>query len=358
MFDSFLLRRLLLTFDREDDDLTRDLSATATTPDGSLWLGSDELRSVERLSPLGNGSYGAHRTFHLGEFVDLFDNESEIDIEGMDYSQGYLWVVGSHSWKRDKPKGKNVEKDLARIAEIELDSNRYLLARIPVMQGDLVPSCAREGGDESDRLTAAMLEKAEFHNVLMEALREDEHLGAFVGAQIPSKDNGLDIEGLAVCGDRVFLGLRGPVLRGWAVVLELQTEDTEPGEFTLKDLGDGQLYRKHFVDLDGLGVRELCLQGDDLLILAGATMDLDGAMRLFRLEDLLDRSEDAIWDGDSGALSRLFDLPYAVGCDRAEGLALMPCFDRAGLLVVYDAPAPERIRDERSLYVDIFRLPD
>src|SRR5918999_1164596 len=30
-------------------------------------------------------------------------------------------------------------------------------------------------------------------------------------------DQEIDIEGLAVSGERVFLGLRGPVLRGWAV---------------------------------------------------------------------------------------------------------------------------------------------
>ena len=31
---------------------------------------------------------------------------------------------------------------------------------------------------------------------------------------IPSNDNGFDVEGLAVSGNRVFLGLRGPVLAG------------------------------------------------------------------------------------------------------------------------------------------------
>ncbi|MNG03413.1 hypothetical protein D3C84_864920 [compost metagenome] len=35
-------------------------------------------------------------------------------------------------------------------------------------------------------------------------------------------------------------------------------------------------YRKHFFALNGLGFRDLCTSGDDLLILAGPTMDLDG----------------------------------------------------------------------------------
>ena len=49
--------------------------------------------------------------------------------------------------------------------------------------------------------------------------------------RLPSKDNGLDIEGLAVLGNRVYLGLRGPVLRGRAIILELELEESEPGVF-------------------------------------------------------------------------------------------------------------------------------
>lgn len=356
MSESFLLSRVLLKFDREDDDLTGELSAVARTPDGSLWLGSDEFLSVERLTPLSPQIYGAHTTFPLKDFIKLFDDESEIDIEGMDYSEGYLWVVGSHSLKRDKPKGKKVHKDLKRLSDIECDPNRYLLARIPVVNGELLPSTARDD-DPDERLTAASVKKSENHNVLMDALAEDEHLAPFLSADIPSKDNGFDIEGLAVCHDRIFLGLRGPVLRGWAMILEIETEESGPGEFVLKELEDGKQYRKHFVDLDGLGVRELCLRGDDLLIMAGPTMDLDGAMRMFCVKDLLDRSNDSIWESDSGNLTRLFDLPYAVGCDRAEGLALVSTLDCDGILVVYDGPNPNRYISDRALFVDIFQLP-
>ncbi len=55
---------------------------------------------------------------------------------------------------------------------------------------------------------------------LRDLLEDDEHLAPFLA--IPGKDNGLDVEGIAVRGDRVLLGLRGPVLRGWALVLELR----------------------------------------------------------------------------------------------------------------------------------------
>ena len=94
-----------------------------------------------------------------------------------------------------------------------------------------------------------------------------------------------DIEGLAAAGGRLFLGLRGPVLRGWAVVLEVALAEDPDRRSTLRlqAIGPhGRPYRKHFLHLGGLGIRDLCAQGTDLLILAGPTMDLDGPVTVFR----------------------------------------------------------------------------
>lgn len=66
---------------------------------------------------------------------------------------------------------------------------------------------------------AAQLRCDDQGNDLTKALRRDGHLRSYFS--IPGKDNGFDIEGLAVVGKKIFLGLRGPVLRGWAVILEL-----------------------------------------------------------------------------------------------------------------------------------------
>jgi hypothetical protein len=358
MPDGFLLSRVLLTFESDAEDLWGELSAIALTPDGNLWVGSDEYVTVERLSPLGNGVYGSHKAFHLNDYIDLHDTESEIDIEGLDYSEGYLWVIGSHSLKRNKTRGKKVKKDIQRLAEIERDPNRYLLARIPVVNGELVSSVAHSDVAETQR-SADMLHPRGDRNILIDALLEDDHIGPFLQAQIPSKDNGLDIEGLAVCEQRVFLGLRGPVLRGWAIILELELEAQIPGRLNFKELEEGKLYRKHFIDLNGLGVRELCLHQDDLIILAGPTMDLEGTMQVFRLKDVLDHSQDTLWDQESGALSVLFDLPVTIGADHAEGLTLFPCFgDQTGLMVAYDSPSEMRLVGERSIFIDVFRLPD
>ncbi len=207
----FLLTRVLLHFEQESSDIISDISSATFSDDGSLWIGSDEMVGVERLSPIGCHSYGEHKRFLLKDYIELFDDD-EIDIEGMDFRDGYLWLTGSHSTKRKKPKGKDLETDLERLATITTDLNRFILARIPVINGELVKSCVPVEGETK---TAACLQTIDERNVLFEVLKEDVHLKPFITSGIPSKDNGLDIEGLVIgSNNRLFLGLRGPCFAG------------------------------------------------------------------------------------------------------------------------------------------------
>ncbi len=355
MRDSFLLSRVLLQFGEDAATVIADISAAAMTPDGSLWVGSDECIAVERLQRLESCVYGNHEAFQIGDFVELFDQESEVDIEALGYSEGYLWMIGSHSSKRKNAKGKSPQKDIQRLSTIKHDINRYLLARIPVINGKLVKSCQLSDGTQ---LTAAALRKTDKNNILMKALKDDEHIGPFLDIDLPSKDNGLDIEGMAVAGNKVFLGLRGPVLRGWAILLELELEEDKPGVLSLKKLEKGKLYRKHFLNLDGLGVRDLYLHNEDLLILAGPTMALSGEQQIFRLKDVLHHHDDCIWYGTDDNLEALFDIPLTMGSDFAEGMTLFPCLGyKDSLLVVYDRPDESRLVGEDAVLADVFRLP-
>jgi len=356
MIVPFLLSRLLLHFGDDSSDLLEEISAVALTPDGSLWLGSDELTTIERLFPTDHHVFGKHESVAIANFIDLFDQDNEIDIEGIDYSEPYLWFTGSHSTKRKKTKGKNLEKDIRKLSEIKTELNRYLIARIPFSKGELHKSCPHPTRSKQN-CTAACLKKTDEGNILIEALKEDSHLGSFISSFIPSKENGFDIEGLAVHGNRIFLGLRGPVLQQWAIILELEVEETEPEVLTLKEIGkDGQPYKKHFVDLKGLGVRELCFHGKDLLILAGPTMSIEGAMRVYRFKHALDHPSDSLSSQDTGDLEVVFDLPFTLETDHAEGLALFPCLESTGLLIVYDSPDPVRKAASDAIFADIFRL--
>jgi len=356
MSESFLLGRLLLQFNSEVADIITDLSAVALTPDGHLWLGSDETTSIERLSPVAPHIFGEHQKFAIGDFIDL-SGDDEIDIEGIDFNSDYLWFVGSHSTKRKKAKGKDPNKDIQNLAKIEKEVNRYLLARIPVKNGTLCKSISHPDNPKN-QLKAGYLQQTKTGNLLTDALKDDSHLGLYLSVPVPSKENGFDIEGLAVRGNRIFLGLRGPVLRGWAIILEIEVQESKQGVLKLKAIGEaGKFYNKHFVDLNGLGVRELCFNGEDLIVLAGPTMTLSGAMRVFRLRGILGRSGDSITGQDGGNLEFLFDLPFQVGTDNAEGLSLFRYLgEENSLLVVYDSPAASRMVGENAIFADIFRL--
>ncbi|OIP70373.1 MAG: hypothetical protein AUK43_09615 [Oscillatoriales cyanobacterium CG2_30_40_61] len=242
------------------------------------------------------------------------------------------------------------------MSQIKTEQNRYLLARIPIKNRELVQSFSSPELC-GQTLRAALLQTTENGNQLMDALKTDEHLGLFISNPLPSKENGLDIEGLAVDKNKIFLGLRGPVLRGFAIILELEVEEKQPGVLTLKQIGEkGKPYRKHFFELTGLGIRELCLQGEDLIILAGPTMDLSGALRVYRWKKALTQSNDTITYFNSDQLEILFDIPVLLDSDKAEGLALFNSLGQPGLLVVYDSPNPTRIISEREVFADIFHL--
>lgn len=358
---AYLLGRVLLQFSEHtqesNEEIISDLSAAALTPDGTLWVASDECIGVERLSPMEAAAFGHHRRFPFKHYIDLFNLDDEIDIEGLDYSAPYLWFTGSHSTKRKKAKGKSDVTDIERIETIKTDANRYLIGRVPVINGELHRSYQAEESEQC--LVAASLEKASTGNVLTDALQDDSHLGPFIKFRLPSKDNGIDVEGLAASGERVFLGLRGPVLRGTAIILEIEVQESKPGTLALRSIGpEGQVYRKHFMDLNGLGVRDLCLQGEDLIILAGPTMQLEGVIRAFRLHGALGLAQQSFSQLDDGRLEVLFDLPFRPGFDHGEGITLFPMLGvKDALLVVYDDPAPDRFHGKNAVHADVFRLP-
>ncbi len=148
-------------------------------------------------------------------------------------------------------------------------------------------------------------------------MASDKHLPSSLS--LPGKDNGFDIEGLAVVGDRIFIGLRGPVLRGWAVIVEIEPKEDEGNvsQLKLKKIGrDDRPYRKHFLQLNGLGVRDLCVQHSDLLLLAGPTMDLDGPVTVLRWTGGTDPDEESVIFADR--LPILLQVPYGAGENKGK----------------------------------------
>jgi uncharacterized protein DUF3616 len=308
-----------------------------------LWVAGDESPGLERLRADAGGAprYDAHRSFRLGDLVDLPDGPAEeVDVEGLDLAGDHLWVVGSHSRTRKRVKpGDDDSEALDDLATVRSHPNRHVLIRLPVVDEEDGPVPVRSATIDGTTSTAALLDGSV--GGLVDVLSADRHLAPFLA--IPGKDNGLDVEGIVALEDSVLLGLRGPVLRGWAVVLELRLRDVPGRPARLALRSDGWSYRTFFLDLDGLGVRDLCRLGDDVLVLAGPTMDLDGPVELYRWDDAV-RERKRLVRGQQ--LSHLGDLPYGTredrGFDHPEGITLLPGAEQRSLLVVHDSPAPAR----------------
>ncbi|MCY7315474.1 MAG: DUF3616 domain-containing protein [Rubrivivax sp.] len=340
-----------------------NLSGAAFTGADWLWVAGDEACSVNRLHrlpPLADARlrFGEGRDFALADLLDLpGDAEAEADLEGMDAVDGWLWVVGSHGLKRKNAKPGRTDIDNAkRLAKLALDANRRLLARLPIeadAQG--TPCLVREARDGR---RAMRLKGDAQGNELTQLLAADVHIGPYL--QIPGKDNGFDIEGLAVDGDRLLLGLRGPVLRGWSALLEIAVE-ARGGQLRLKPLDDaGTLLRKHFLQLEGLGIRDLHFSGDDLYLLAGPTMVLNGDIRVFcwpAARELLAANREPV-RFEAEAIRESVALPHGRGTDRAEAICDVPDELTGGdkhWLVLYDAPGPARRDGEHAVYGDLLR---
>lgn len=367
-----------------------NLSGLAFTPDDRLWVISDETRNLEcleciqtppaqsrskSLRPRQPYQYGNAQTVDLSTFFPDLALDHEIDLEGIVYQAPYLWLLGSHSSKRKTPQGADRQTDLKRLKTIVVEPNRHFLARIPWQDGQL-HACIEDPDRPGEFFTAARLKSKKKERTLLKVLEADPHFGPFIEANIPSKDNGLDFEGLALVNDRLFLGLRGPVLRGYTCILDLAVTVKKSKPDELKLIGS---YRKHFLNLQGLGIRDLVVWQDQLLILAGPTLALDGSIRVFQcpLAQFSDTEDTCL----TTVPLCLGDIPHQPGSDRAEGITLWPSRDpdpaensdnandsekselpeqpqgspHLELIVLYDAPHASRLIDPTGIWADRFQ---
>jgi hypothetical protein len=376
-----------LVFAKKEKKFATSLSAMVRVGE-DVWAGGDEGTAVGclRRASKKNETFAPVAWVDLVDELDLPDKavdgngrRSEIDLEGCDWEgeRGYLWVLGSHSLKRTAAKFSDdgeelgAAENLARLAKVSADGNRFLLGRIP-LRVEAGRSEAVRCGAYTGQHFGARLDCTAFSSELLDALRTDPLFGRFLlpGQELPGKDNGLDFEGLAFNGEsgRLLVGMRGPVLRGMAVVLELMIEEEfrgadRPGKLRLRRFGaGGPRYRRHFLDLDGLSVRDLCFRNKDLLILAGPTMAVDWPVTVYRWKKAraalaATEEETFVWQ-ESGELELLEDLaidpPGERGSDRAEGLAI---WGERQLAIVFDSPSPSRWEKPATVAVDVVDFP-
>lgn len=270
-----------------------DLSAVALLP-GGLAIGSDEVGSIQFLAKKTELLYEVKST------IDLNKGE-EIDIEALASSGSTLYVLGSHSYKRKKPKDdKKHSKNRKRLATVEEEKTRDAIYKLTV---------SKDGqGSEIKKIN------------LRDLLNKDKYLGLF--AKVPSKENGIDIEGLAVHEGKLFAGFRGPVLRENHTPVMVFSFD-KPSDYELR-----------FVNLQGQGIRDIQRVKDGFLVLSGPVGDAPEPGHLF------------FWDGKDGVIGKdrevkaprkLGRVPGKAGA-KAEGLAILEeTKDQFKVLIVYDS---------------------
>lgn len=240
---------------------------------------------------------------------DTFNGEPlELDGEGVAFTDGYFYVIGSHGHPRDKGHKLDPVKQADRIAASIRASSR-------VVRIQLDPAKISTEGKLS------VQPKVELSSALRPLLLADPLLQPFVDQRLD--ENGLTIEGIAVRGPRLYVGMRGPSMSdGHAVIFSVATE----GLF-----GGGAAEPKlHLLRLgEGRGVRDLTVSGDSFLVLAGPTADPESGGNYSVYE----------WDGEE-RVRLLKDLPtYATKKKQDKPEAILPLDQSANaqrVLILFD----------------------
>jgi hypothetical protein len=322
-----------------DNDEHLNISAIAMTKDRKLMLlGSDEQTAVQVLLQQGDGAY---RLAGDGNLALADPGETEIDIEGIARDGNRYWVIGSHSLKRKRL--KDAEELRERQAHGKRTPADYNHRRL----GTVVPEPTREwlyllAIDENGRVDASSRARGSLRDIFA----NHPVLSAF--RSIPSKENGIDIEGLAIGPDgggrkktQLLVGLRGPVLRGPAPrAVVLVVEAKRKGETLEIELEDTR-----YLALGGRGIRGMGrIPGGPrgYLVLAGPVGEAPVSYQVYLWDG--EDSIPEIGDLDAEAHVRaLCEVPPPMGSPRAkaEGIHVLETdADAVDFVVVYDS-APD-----------------
>jgi hypothetical protein len=174
---------------------------------------------------------------------------NEFDGEGVAYAAPYFYIVGSHGCSRNGN-------------EFKLSS--FLLARVKVdTEGRPV------SGDGKPLAPDEWSEAVETTYRLSDYLAKADKVGGFFGKSLDETENGLNIEGLAIDGDRVLVGLRAPAFGSMAYLVAADIADLfRPGDEPAKGKPDVIALKLGKT----VGIRDLASLPDGrLLVLAGST---------------------------------------------------------------------------------------
>ena len=236
------------------------------------------------------------------------DDFEEMDGEGVAYAEPYLYVVASHGCSRN--------------GKFRLSS--FILARVRVdRQGQPV--------DDADRPLAPenFAKAVETTYRVSDWLKRAGAAKEFFAKNLETA-NGLNIEGVAVQGDTIWFGLRGPIDgKGSAFLVggdiaDLFKPGTAPSQAEPKVIS---------VALEGLGIRDLALLPDKrLLVVAGAARDPEVPFQLLVVDPA---------NGDAQPIGPLAEVKQPVKekmtTGKAEGVTVLDAtVDKAQIVILFD----------------------
>ena len=314
-------------------DAATDISGMACLPEGAprkCLLINDENKSAQfatidddrmvvgDIVPLIGGAADP-RT--LGrppdEACEKTDDFKDLDGEGVAYAAPYFYVVGSHGCGRSKGK-------------FRLSS--FILARVRVdQQGRPVDGADRPLAPEN------FAEAVETTYRVSDWLKRAGAAAGFFAKNLKT-ENGLNIEGVAVQGDTIWFGLRGPIVKspdkpidgkGSAFLVggdiaDLFKPGTAPSKAEPKVIS---------VALEGLGIRDLALLPDKrLLVVAGAARDEEVPFQLVVVDPA---------NGDVQPIGPLAEVKQPVKgkmtTGKAEGVTVLDAtVDKAQIVILFD----------------------
>jgi hypothetical protein len=316
-----LRQPLALHFENASDNRS-ELSGVALAGGKLIAVSNEGLGDHERsfVAQVFEGNPETGYSHSHDEVIHEPDGDcKEADFEALAQDGETLFAIGSHSYDRKKQnENKPHEENFRRLTAAGISACK---AR------DKLRKFRLTGGENVETLQKTSLRgMIDAHPVLQRF------------ADIPDKENGVDIEGLAVFAGSLYVGFRGPVLReNYVPVLRLPTD---LDQIAPTDRGDDVL----FVNLGGRGIRDLAPGPSDknaLYVLAGPNGDEKQSFAVFRWDGKDQLGGDGHKPGSPELLCEIElpkDNPKGY---KPEGLAYLDT--RGGemrFVLVYDGKAP------------------
>jgi hypothetical protein len=304
-------------FTDDDGDVAMNISGLACMPADaapSTCLVIDDQGRFAQIAFIGNGQVAAGARLPLigrkpsRDTVGQPPAESgcsdgerkfrDLDGEAVAYATPFFYVVGSHGCSRHSNKFRSSSFILARIPDARVAN--------PSAAATSDPSNVETSYRLSEALAAAPPIQPYFTRDLMSA-------------------NGVNVEGLAVVGGKLFAGLRAPALDGKAFIVAIDANRLFDERASINE-ADVQVISVPIGA--GRGIRDLARLNDrQLLILSGPAQDAQVPFEIHVLD---------IKDETSTLLGTLGELPDVTGA-KAEAISVLSQRGKnVDILVMFD----------------------